>query len=170
MLEYERGFLYFMKISEKELQELIYQSKNTELYNSGLDHHRYKFIDFNLGVYGIAPVILVERIKHGVIKLEVLLIKNSNINSDLIQEAIKLKIGLVRYLLHRKVKCSYFVSISIINHISDKTDTILEKTDLIDPIGINIIQYELNINGLVFKNVYNNIGDSEFTDKIKYLK
>ena len=155
------GFL-FMTFLEKDLEEIIYTSGRDVLNEKGLFVEGKLVRQFNLGHYGIIDLISItrpryygrERDKIDKGRITIFELKKDKIGIGAFMQAIRYARCIQLHLEKKGKLYLYDLGITLIGNEIDKTGSFVFLPDLIssEDFQLNFYTYEMNIDGLLFKN------------------
>jgi hypothetical protein len=156
------AFLFKMKFLEKDLEEIIFSTDNSELLNRGLYLYKNKIKQLKLGNYGICDILAWEKHKdyfHGnILKIQIIELKQNEINFHTLSQSLRYARAIQRYLQFRKSTIVYQIDIVLIGKIVNDIDSTFYLPTLFNSNedkyhavnNINIYSYMYEIDGLYF--------------------
>jgi hypothetical protein len=150
-----------MKFLEKNLEDIIWESDNEKLFERGLPIRGKCFRQLNLGVYGIADLVCVQRYGPFGLRITIYELKKDKIGISAFLQSIRYARGIQRYLNLRGVKFSFIIDVILVGREIDTTGNFCFLPDLFcDEYGaysgcgsINFYTYKYELDGLHFKNI-----------------
>lgn len=140
-----------MKILEKDLKKIIWESENKELRERGfpIAWGAKRLQDLKIGNYGTADMIFSDRVD-GNLNISILVFKEGKIGISAFLEAIRLQKGINQFLNRRKGLQQKQVQIYLllIGSEIDTSGSFCYLPDIYYNIGVYL--YSLDINGLSF--------------------
>lgn len=155
-----------MKFLERDLEEIIFNTPNSTLQSIGLDINGTKKRQLRIGNYGISDIVTLHKeydlklkysettgklteVANPIINLTVYELKKENISLSAFAQSVKYLKGIKTYLEdYRGFYDVKFRSVVIGKNIPEDS-SIIYAGDIFE--NIDIYQYSLNINGLVFE-------------------
>lgn len=140
-----------MNFLEKDLEDIIFENDNDLLCERGLPISGIKMRQVNLGDYGIADLLTVERVPElNTLAVTVYELKKGKINTDALLQLSRYITGIKEYLIHRGSKCRVNIrGILIGDQIDTKTDFTFLYNLLEDIVSAYSYNYELD--GMYFR-------------------
>jgi hypothetical protein len=150
-----------MKFLEKDLEDIIWESDNDKLFERGLPIRGKCFRQLNLGGYGIADLVCVQRDGPFGLRITIYELKKDKIGISAFLQAIGYARGIQRYLNLRRVSFSFVIDVILVGSELDTSGNFCYLTDLLcDEYGsynglgnVNFYTYKYEIDGLNFENV-----------------
>lgn len=169
-----------MKLSEKELEDIVFQSSNESLQEIGLRIYGKKIRQLRIGNYGIADIVTfdrdIEEIEGkdtSILNIDIVELKQDIINVQTFLQSIKYVKGITEYLEKRdfynfrinviligtKVDMSSFVYLPDIIRFNNECNNLYGS--------LKLYKVSYDVNGINFKNLYGyKLVDSGFKDKL----
>lgn len=169
-----------MKLSEKELEDIVFQSSNESLQERGLRIYGKKIRQLRIGNYGIADIVTfdrdIEEIEGkdtSILNIDIVELKQDIINVQTFLQSIKYVKGITEYLEKRdfynfrinviligtKVDMSSFVYLPDIIRFNNECNNLYGS--------LKLYKVSYDVNGINFKNLYGyKLVDSGFKDKL----
>jgi hypothetical protein len=163
-----------MEFLEKDLEEIIFNAKNSDLYERGLYMPLKKKRQFKIGNYGIADIITFERpYFHSEYKckmkgtITIFEFKKDVINISAFLQAIRYLRGIKSYLEKRGLEENYNYKIVLIgrnldlnssfSYLPDLISNDIEETDLssVSKFNLELFTYSYDLDGLKFRQEFN---------------
>jgi hypothetical protein len=163
-----------MIISEKELEDMIFNADKEELYKRGLYLPKTLRRQVRIGNYGIADIVGFERgfFDFGCVYQPCIYIyelKKEEINIYTFLQAVRYAKGIISYFRHKRYSAPK-IYITLIGGNIDMASDFLYLPDLLDgdSIALELYTYSLSFNGIYFKR-YSGYGlrDEGFNIKTK---
>lgn len=157
-----------MYYEEKDLERLIMNTDSDILHDRGLCIHDKKINQINLGEFGRLDILSYGKSYDpftGVpyLHLRIFELKKYGIGKEALFQAIRYAKGIKHHLKKRGFTNNYSISITLVgsgdyqfdNEVIDLANLIEWKEDWCCDgfVGINIVEYTLNVNGLYFNYV-----------------
>lgn len=159
-----------MKILEKHLEEVIYEADSLDLCERGMCVSGKRFRQLRIGNYGVADLVTVEKSWNTyhyaaysevipVLQITVYELKQYEISTKTLLQAMKYCKGIKRYLAHRKFKFRPRFRIVLVGKTVDLTDNLVYLPDLfdqreVDSFVFSMYTYKYELNGLKFTNIH----------------
>ena len=152
-----------MDFLEKDLEQIIFETDNETLFKKGLCIDGVKKRQLRIGEYGIADVVTFIRAndfngKHLIIN--VLELKQKQINVGTLLQAIRYVKGIDRYLQKRDVTFEYKFEITLVAKTIELNSSLVYLfdyfncgLDVTEKLNISAYTYSIDINGLQFKKI-----------------
>jgi hypothetical protein len=148
-----------MKFLEKDLEDIIYNTDPDELRKRGLFVHGKLFRQLNIGKYGIADIVCVERVGRELI-INVLELKKEKIDVFSFLQALRYLKGISRYIKdYRGIECDITFQITLIGKTIDLSNDFvyLSGFDIYtsdqESSFLNICTYDYDFDGIKFNPV-----------------
>jgi hypothetical protein len=146
-----------MIISEKELEDMIFNADKKELDERGLWMPKHLRRQVRIGNYGIADIVGFERgfVDFGCVYQPCVYIyelKKEEINIYTFLQAVRYAKGIISYFKHKRYT-SPKIYIALIGGSIDMASEFLYLPDLLDgdSISLELYTFSLNFNGIYFK-------------------
>lgn len=152
-----------MEISEKELEDLIFNTDIENIQQRGLLVYGKKLRQVNIGNYGICDLIFYSRLDDAIpnspININIVELKKGNIDFSTLNQIIRYAQGIKDYLKHREFS-HYVITLTLIgNEIDVNNDLFAYLPNLIHGgditykciISIDYYKYKLNWDGIYFE-------------------
>jgi len=144
-----------MNFLEKDLEDIIFESDNELLQERGLPINGLKKRQVNLGAYGIADLVTIERDpKLNLLTVTVYELKRGKISNDTLLQLSRYITGVMHYFQDRSIDAT-FKGVLIGSEIDDSSDFVF-VTNLID--SVSIVEYTYDIDGISFLQIHNKWG------------
>jgi len=157
-----------MEFLEKNLEDIIFETKNEHLEERGLNISGKKLRQIKIGNYGIADIITWEKYPNvvfdgGLLKITIYELKQNKVNASSFFQGIRYCRGVQSYLDKRKIEIPIKINLVLIGREIDKSSDFCYLTNLIDSddyscgeaIGFNIYTYRYDFFGIKFEHHYN---------------
>jgi hypothetical protein len=169
-----------MKLSEKELEDIVFKSSNQALQEKGLEIFGRKIRQLKIGNYGIADIVAfsraVEEIEGNttsILDIDIIELKQDIVNIQTFLQSIKYVKGITEYLYKRHF-FKFRINITLIGTSVDMSnfiylpDLIRLNNECYDLYGrLNFYKVSYDVNGINFKNISGyKLIDSGFKDKL----
>jgi hypothetical protein len=163
-----------MIISEKELEDMIFNADREELENRGLWMPKNLRRQVRIGNYGIADIVGFERgcMAKGYQSnstIYVYELKKDEIDISTFMQSIRYAKGITSYFRHKKY-LNLNISIVLIGGTINMASDFLYLPDILscEDINLELYTYSLNFNGIFFKSHYGyGLRDEGFNIKAK---
>ena len=144
-----------MKFSEKQLEDIIFNSDNSFLQEKGFDICGKKFRQLNINGYGVADLICVSR-NGQLLNIDIVELKRDDISISSFMQALRYLDGIKHYL--RKRRFGYTVKFTIKlcgSSISDNRELNLmtKYIDVYPFIDIDFYTYRFAVDGIFFDKI-----------------
>lgn len=152
-----------MEISEKELEDLIFESEGDKLANRGLFLHWRMFQQLRIGNYGIADIVSVNLDQcedyGSYLNITIVELKKDTIDSSAFFQALRYAKGIKSYISKKNPKIKFKFNIVLIGKCLDQKSGFVYMPDLIDSTllfnngkieSVKLFTYQLSLDGLYF--------------------
>lgn len=152
-----------MKILERQLEDIVFESDSDILNGRGLGVHEKRIRQLRVGNYGICDMVAYQKQSHpflkNILSIQVIELKQHDISLATFNQALKYVKGITRYLDKYKPDLRYTISIVLIGRKLYNDDSLMylpelfEKHDdtLFGINGIYLYTYNYSIEGIEFK-------------------
>ena len=137
-----------MDFIEKDLEQIIYESDRSDLFERGLALNGKLYRQLRIGNYGTADLISVYK-EYDTYLITVYELKKNYIGESTFFQALKYAKGIIRYLKKRNAKIKYKIEIVLIGKGIDLKGNLCYITDILD--SIHLYTYSYKANGILFE-------------------
>lgn len=138
-----------MTFLEKDLEDIIYETDNCDLQDCGLWIFGKKIRQLQIGNYGIADIVTVDRhSSEKTLVFEVYELKKDVLNTSSFLQCLRYAKGIDMWLKVNK-SFDYKINITLIGRSIDTSDNIVYLTDFMPT--FKIYTYDYGFNGIKFQ-------------------
>lgn len=134
-----------MRFLEKNLEDIIYNTDSSTLYNRGLPIWGKKYRQIRIGEYGIADIITFDRHEKNITIYE---LKKETVDHNTIAQVIRYMRGVQRYLDYRNRLTDFTISGVVIGNSLNKNSSLHYLTEFMD---LDIYTYDYYVDGISFE-------------------
>lgn len=145
-----------MDFLEKDLEEIIFNATDKELWSRNLFVYGKKYRQLSIGTYGVADLVFVSRTPYELI-INIVELKKDKIGISAFLQALGYAKGIKRYLDFRNFSFDYIIKITLIGRSLDKNSTFSFLPDMLNHFNNDVDEqflenytYEYGLSGIMF--------------------